>query len=66
MKTEYEILSKTDITDDISVIVVKKVCSHKCCNDCPNLKYFGDLSLHYCNKYKNIVEPTDICIEVGM
>ena len=31
------------------------------CNECKLCIYFGDYSLHYCDKDKEVVKRTDIC-----
>lgn len=67
MKQKAEIIKTVDINDDYAILIVKKIKEKtKLCKDCPHFKYFGDLSLHYCDKYKGVVEKTDTCIEVGM
>lgn len=67
MIIEGEIINTLDVDDEHTILIVKKVKKNpKLCGDCPNFKYFGDLSIHYCDKYKGIVESKDICIEVGM
>lgn len=67
MKNKAEIIKTIDINEDYAILIVKKIKENaKLCKDCPHFKYFGELSLHYCDKHKGIVEATDICIEVGM
>lgn len=67
MKQKAEIIKTIDINEDYAIIVVKKIKEEpKFCKDCPHFKYFGDLSIHYCDKYKAVVDKTDMCIEVGM
>ena len=35
------------------------------CGDCPECKYNGDYNLYYCVKYRQVVDKTDLCVEVG-
>ena len=67
MPNKYEIIKTMDISNDLVIILAKKVPEKiKHCKDCPHFKYFGDLSLHYCDKHKGVVEKDDVCIEVMM
>ena len=67
MERKAKIIKTIDINEDYAVLIVKKNKEKpKFCKDCPHFKYFGDLSIHYCEKHKGVVEPTDFCIEVGM
>lgn len=67
MKQKAEIIKTIDINEDYAVLVVKKIKeTPKFCKDCPHFKYFGDLSIHYCDKYKGVVDATDTCIEEGI
>lgn len=38
---------------------------NKICANCPEMKYNGDYDLYYCDKYNQVVEKSDLCIEVG-
>lgn len=67
MKQKMEIIKTIDITDNLVVIIAKKINTEpKFCKDCPHFKYFEELSVYYCDKYKGIVCETDRCIEDGM
>lgn len=67
MNEKYTVVNAIDINDEYSVIIVKKIKKPmKQCGKCEHFKYFGDLSLHYCDKYHGVVEKTDYCIEEGM
>ena len=67
MKNKVEIIRIIELDNDIVILVGKKIKQEvKHCKDCPHFKYFGDLSIHYCDKHKGVVDATDICIEVGM
>ena len=67
MKQKAQIIKTIDINEEYAILVVKKINEkHRLCEGCPHFKYFKDLSFHYCDKYKGIVEPTDFCIEEGM
>lgn len=67
MKQKAKIIKTVDINDEYSILIVKKIKeTPKICKNCPHLHYFLDISRHYCDKYRGIVEPTDTCIEDGM
>lgn len=67
MKQKAEIIKTVDINEDYAILIVKKIKkTPKLCKDCPYLHYFLDISTHYCDKYRAIVDPTDTCIEEGM
>ena len=67
MNEKFTIINAIDITDDITILVIKKKKEElkKCC-ECEHFKWWGDLNTHYCNKHKELVDKTDYCIEVGM
>lgn len=74
MKNEYEILKTIDATEDVIVIVAKKIKEEpKRCMNCEHMTSWGIIksngiktSIGYCYKHKGIVEGNDVCIEVGM
>lgn len=67
MNEKFLIINDIDITDDIKILVIKKLKTEPIkCGDCPHCKWWGDMNSHYCDKHKGLVDKTDICIEVGM
>ena len=67
MKDKFEIIKTIDITEELVLIVAKKVKKEpKLCVKCPFAEHIKNSNLFYCNKYKGIIDDTDICIEEGM
>lgn len=67
MVHKVKLVKTIDINEEYTILIVKKTKEpQKFCKDCPHFKYFGDLSIHYCDKHNDVVEATDTCIEVGM
>ena len=66
-KVKYVVKETIDIDEKTTIIIAERqVEKMPYCKDCKHCKYFGDWEIYYCEKYKGIVEQSDVCIEVGM
>lgn len=67
MEYKGKLVKTIDYNEDYLILIVKKNKEEpKKCKDCPKSKYYNNLGMYFCTKYKGIVDPDDVCIEVGM
>lgn len=66
MKNRYEIQKEIELTENLVLLVAKKVKEEpKFCVNCEHCKNVTS-DIFVCTKYTALVMPTDECIETGM